>query len=80
MQTSVTFMNLDPSETLKACAREKLNRFDRYVMKTSPSRSVPKRNTQKADLKETTIVWIVANSLFKEYDSNEARGREAKHG
>jgi len=27
MQTSVTFMNLDPSETLKAYAREKLNRL-----------------------------------------------------
>ena len=49
-------------------------------MKTSPSRRVPKRNTQKADLKETSIVWIVANSLSKEYDSNEPRGRDAKHG
>ena len=48
-------------------------------MKTSPSRSVLKRNTQKADVKETSIVWIVANSLSREYDSNEARGREAKH-
>ncbi len=45
-------------------------------MKTSPSRSVLKRNTQKADAKETTIVWIVANSLSKEYDSNEIRGRD----
>ena len=31
MQTSVTFINLEPSETLKAYAREKLDRFDRYV-------------------------------------------------
>ncbi|MES0349948.1 MAG: ribosome-associated translation inhibitor RaiA [Desulfobacteria bacterium] len=30
MQTSVTFMNLDPSETLKAYASEKLDRFDKY--------------------------------------------------
>jgi hypothetical protein len=49
-------------------------------MKTSPSGSVLKRNTQKADVKETSIVWIVANSLSKEYESNEARGRDAKHG
>jgi putative sigma-54 modulation protein len=31
MQTSVTFINLDPSETLKTYAREKLDRFDKYV-------------------------------------------------
>ena len=31
MQTSVTFINLDPSETLKAYASEKLDRFDKYV-------------------------------------------------
>jgi putative sigma-54 modulation protein len=31
MQTSVTFISLDPSETLKAYAREKLDRFDKYV-------------------------------------------------
>ncbi len=31
MQTSVTFINLDPSETLKAYACEKLDRFDKYV-------------------------------------------------
>ena len=31
MQTSVTFMNLDPSETLKAYACEKLDRFDKYI-------------------------------------------------
>ncbi len=31
MQTSVTFINLEPSETLKAYACEKLDRFDRYV-------------------------------------------------
>lgn len=29
MQTSVTFKNLDPSETIKAYACDKLNRFDR---------------------------------------------------
>jgi len=31
MQTSVTFMNLDPSEALKSYATEKLDRFDKYV-------------------------------------------------
>ncbi|NVL90659.1 MAG: ribosome-associated translation inhibitor RaiA [Desulfobacterales bacterium] len=31
MQTSVTFINLDSSETLKAYACEKLDRFDKYV-------------------------------------------------
>ena len=31
MQTSVTFINLDPSEALKAYASEKLDRFDKYV-------------------------------------------------
>jgi putative sigma-54 modulation protein len=31
MQTSVTFINLDPSESLKVYACEKLDRFDRYV-------------------------------------------------
>ena len=31
MQTSVTFINLDPSDALKEYAREKLDRFDRYV-------------------------------------------------
>jgi putative sigma-54 modulation protein len=31
MQTSVTFINVEPSETLKAYACEKLDRFDRYV-------------------------------------------------
>lgn len=31
MQTSVTFINLEPSETLKAYACEKLDRCDRYV-------------------------------------------------
>ena len=31
MQTSVTFISLDPSETLKAYACEKLDRFDKYV-------------------------------------------------
>jgi len=49
-------------------------------MKTFPSESVLKRNTQKVDVKETSIVWIVASSLSKEYNSNEPRGWEAKHG
>lgn len=31
MQTSVTFINLDPSDNLKAYASEKLDRFDKYV-------------------------------------------------
>lgn len=31
MQKSITFMNLDPSETLKAYAFEKLDRFDKYL-------------------------------------------------
>jgi putative sigma-54 modulation protein len=31
MQTSVTFKNLDPSETLKAYVCDKLNRFDKYL-------------------------------------------------
>jgi putative sigma-54 modulation protein len=31
MQTSVTFKNLDPSDTLKAYVADKLNRFDRLL-------------------------------------------------
>ncbi|MBW1676901.1 MAG: HPF/RaiA family ribosome-associated protein [Deltaproteobacteria bacterium] len=31
MQTSVTFINLDSSEALKAYACEKLDRFDKYI-------------------------------------------------
>lgn len=31
MQTSVTFKNLDPSETLKSYISEKLNRFDKFL-------------------------------------------------
>jgi putative sigma-54 modulation protein len=31
MQTSVTFKNLDPSETLKSYVTDKLNRFDRLL-------------------------------------------------
>lgn len=31
MQKSVTFINLDPSETLKSYAYEKLDRFDKYL-------------------------------------------------
>jgi len=34
----------------------------------------------KGDVKETSIVCIVANSLFKGYDSMEARGRGSRHG
>ena len=31
MQTSVTFKNLDPSDTLKSYVTDKLNRFDRLL-------------------------------------------------
>ncbi len=31
MQTSLTFKNLDPSETIKAYVNEKLNRFDKFL-------------------------------------------------
>ncbi|MDY0378122.1 MAG: ribosome-associated translation inhibitor RaiA, partial [Desulfobacterales bacterium] len=31
MQTSVTFKNLDPSETLKSYVGEKLDRFDKFL-------------------------------------------------
>lgn len=31
MQTSLTFKNLDPSDTLKEYVSEKLNRFDKYL-------------------------------------------------
>ncbi len=31
MQTSVTFKNLDPSENLKSYARDKLDRFDKFL-------------------------------------------------
>jgi putative sigma-54 modulation protein len=31
MQTSVTFKNLDPSETLKSYVSDKLNRFDKFL-------------------------------------------------
>ncbi len=31
MQTSVTFKNLDPSETLKSYVRDKLDRFDKFL-------------------------------------------------
>ncbi len=31
MQKSITFINLDPSETLKVYASEKLDRFDKYL-------------------------------------------------
>jgi len=40
MQTSVTFINLDPSEALKAYAREKLDRFDSYVGDTAKANGV----------------------------------------
>ena len=40
MQTSVTFINLDPSETLKAYACEKLDRFDSYVGDTAKANGV----------------------------------------
>ena len=31
MQTSVTFKNIDPSESLKSYVQDKLNRFDRFL-------------------------------------------------
>ena len=31
MQTSVTFKNLDPTDTLKSYVRDKLDRFDRLL-------------------------------------------------
>jgi putative sigma-54 modulation protein len=31
MQTNVTFKNFDPSDNLKSYAKEKLNRFDKYL-------------------------------------------------
>jgi ribosome-associated translation inhibitor RaiA len=31
MQTSVTFKNLDPTDTLKSYVRDKLDRFDRLI-------------------------------------------------
>ena len=40
MQTSVTFMNLDPSETLKAYACEKLDRFDKYAENPAKANAV----------------------------------------
>ncbi len=55
MQTSVTFMNLDPSETLKAYACEKLDRFDSYI-----------GNTAKANGVLTVEKFRVASTLGKE--------------
>jgi len=49
-------------------------------MKILPSETVLKKNTQKADAKETNIVRVVASSLSEEHNGNEGRGREAKHG
>ena len=40
MQTSVTFMNLDPSEILKAYACEKPDRFDKYVENPAKANAV----------------------------------------
>ena len=57
MQTSVTFMNLDPSETLKAYACEKLDRFDKYV-----------ENPAKANAVLTVEKFRVA-STFERYQS-----------
>ncbi len=37
-----------------------------------------KRNTQRLAVKETSIAWIVANSLSRGYDSSEDRGLEGK--
>jgi hypothetical protein len=49
-------------------------------MKRFPLRGALKRSIKKADVKQTSIVWIAANSLSKEYDGNEARGWQARHG
>ena len=49
-------------------------------MKISLSESVMRRNMPKGDVKETSIVRIVANSLSKGYDSTEAHGGGSKHG
>jgi len=49
-------------------------------MRTSLSETVLKRNMPKGDVKETSIVCIVANSLPKAYDSTEAHGGGSKHG
>jgi hypothetical protein len=38
-------------------------------MKRSPLRGALKRNIKKADVKQTSIVWIAANSLSKEYET-----------
>jgi hypothetical protein len=49
-------------------------------MRASLSEAVLKRNMAKADVKETSIVCIVANSLCKGYDSTEPHGGGSKHG
>ncbi|MBU4344043.1 MAG: ribosome-associated translation inhibitor RaiA [Desulfobacteraceae bacterium] len=40
MQTSVTFKNLDSSETLKSYVQEKLNRFDKYLYNQAEAKVV----------------------------------------
>ena len=49
-------------------------------MKTSLSEGVMRRNMPKGDVKETSIVCIVVNSLCKGYESTEAHGGGSKHG
>ena len=49
-------------------------------MRTSLSESVMRRNMTKGDVKETSIVRIVANSLSKGYNTTEAHGDGSKHG
>lgn len=40
MQTSVTFKNLDPSETIKSYVSDKLDRFDRYLYSSAEANVV----------------------------------------
>lgn len=40
MQTSVTFKNLDPSETIKSYVCDKLNRFDRFLYSSAEANVV----------------------------------------
>lgn len=49
-------------------------------MRASLSETVMRRNMPKSDVKEASIVCIVANSLYKGYDSTEAHGGGSKHG
>lgn len=48
-------------------------------MKTSLSEGVMRRNMPKGDVKETSIVCIVANSLSKGYDSTDLLREKQDH-